>query len=178
VQLRRVAHQVTIAEQRYEQEPSEEARQLAHRFKVQANQVELETFAARSERDPTNLRLKYELGLRLKRAGKVKEAITVLQAARTDSRREVVVLVELGECFQHIEQFKLALSHYEQAVEAIDDSDSEIYRKALYRAGVLATGMEEIDRAERHLSDLAALDYGYRDVADRLDKIARIRDKG
>ncbi len=181
VQLRRVAHQLAIAEQSYQQDPSEEAKLLAHRFRVQANQVELETYAARAERDPANLRLKFDLGLRLKRAGKVKEAITVLQAARTDSKRNVVVLVELGECFQHIEQYKLALSHYEQAVEALaglNEPESEIYRKALYRAGVLATGMEEIDRAERHLSTLAALDYGYRDVADRLDKIAGLRDSG
>ena len=39
----------------------------------------------------------------------------------------MVVLVELGECFQHIEQYKLALSHYEQAIEASDETDAEIY---------------------------------------------------
>jgi len=178
IQLRRAAHQLAIAEQRYQQDPNEESKQLTHRFRIQANQLELETYAARTERDPTNLRLKFELGLRLKRAGKVKEAISTLQTARTDSKREVVVLVELGECFQHIEQYKLALSHYEQAIEAIDETDSETYRKALYRAGVLATGMQEYDRAERHLSILAALDYSYRDVADRLDKMAGLRDSG
>lgn len=178
VQLRRIAHQVAIAEQRCAQDPSDETKQLAHRFKVQANQVELEIYAARSERDPSNMRLKYELALRLKRAGKIKEAITAFQAAKSDPRREVTILVELGECFQHIEQYKLALSHYEQAIEAADDKDSEIYRKALYRAGVLSTGLEEFDRAERHLSTLASLDFGYRDVAERLDKLAKIRDKG
>jgi hypothetical protein len=46
---------------------------------------------------------------------------------------------------------------------------------ALYRAGVLATGLRELDRAERHLSELAGLDFGYRDVSDRLDKIAQLR---
>ena len=183
VQLRRVAHQLALAEQRYEQDPSEEAQELVHRFRVQANQVELETYAMRGQRDPSNLRLKFELGLRLKRAGKVKEAISSLQAARTDSKRGVVILLELGECFQHIEQYKLALSHYEQAIEALaegdlGESEAEIYRKALYRAAVLATGMQELDRAERHLSTLAALDFGYRDVAERLDKIARLRDSG
>ncbi|MGI9428019.1 MAG: hypothetical protein ACR2NM_05135 [Bythopirellula sp.] len=178
VQLRRVAHQLAIAQQQCGQDPSDEGKQLAHRLKVQANQVELEIYAARSERDPTNFRLKYEVALRLKRAGKVKQAITAFQAAKADPRREVTVLVELGECFQHVEQYKLALSHYEQAVGAADDKDSELYRKALYRAGVLSTGMEEFDRAERHLSTLASLDYGYRDVAERLDKLAKIRDKG
>jgi len=188
VQLRRSAHQLAIAEKQYEQNPSDEARQLAHRFRIQTNQVELETYAARAQRDPTNLRLKYELGLRLKRAGKVKEAITTLQLARSDSKRKILILVELGECFQHVEQYKLALTHYEQAIEAASESGSgttnepgpasEIFRLALYRAGVLATGMREFDRAERHLNQLAGLDYGYRDVADRLDKIAALRDSG
>lgn len=178
VQLRRVAQQAAIAEQRYQQELTEEAKQLALRYKIQANQVELEVYAARSERDPKNTRLRLELGLRLKRAGKVKEAISTLQTAKSDSKRGGFVLVELGECFQHIEQYKLALSHYEQAIDAIDEPEDEIYRKALYRAGVLSTGMEEFDRAERHLTALAALDYGYRDVAERLDKLAGIRNSG
>lgn len=176
VQMRRAAHQLAIAEQRCQQEPSTAAEQLVQHLRVHVNQIELETYAARSERDPTNLRLKYELGLRLKRAGKVKEAISALQSARSDSRREVVVLVELGECFQHLEQYKLALSHYEQACETSGNPETEIHRKALYRAAVLATGMQEWDRAERHLTTLAALDYSYRDVAERLDKIAGLRD--
>lgn len=178
VQLRRVAHLSALAQKRSEEDPTEAAKQLAYRYQVQANQVELEIYAARSERDPKNTRLKIELGLRLKRAGKVREAITALQSAKADSRRGGAVLVELGECFQHIEQYKLALSHYEQAIEAIDKPEDEIYRKALYRAGVLATGMEEFDRAEHHLSALAALDFDYRDVADRLDKLASIRNSG
>lgn len=176
VQMRRAQHQVAIAEQRCQHDPSDEAKELAHRFRVQANQVELETYAARAERDPGNPRLKYELGLRLKRAGKVREAITVFQAAKGDSKRRATILVELGECFQHVEQYKLALSHYEQAIEAAEGPESEVYRKALYRAAVLSTGLKEIDRAERYLSTLAAVDYGYRDVAERLDKLAKLRD--
>ena len=101
-----------------------------------------------------------------------------LPQARGDTKRRPLVLLELGECFQKIEQYKLALSHYEQAIEACEASDEEAKKLALYRAGVLATGLRELDRAERHLAELAGLDYGYRDVSDRLDKIARLRDSG
>ena len=31
---------------------------------------------------------------------------------------------------------------------------------------------------ERRLGELASMDFGYRDVADRLDKLPRLRDKG
>jgi len=178
VELRRAKNQTTVAEQRYQQNPTAEAEQLIAKLREQANQVELEIYAARAQREPNNARLQYEMGLRLKRAGKIKDAIPALQAARTDSKRKPAILVELGECFQKIEQYKLALSNYEQASEACRESDSETRCLALYRAGVLATGMKEFDRAERHLTELAGLDYGYRDVSERLDKIARLRDIG
>ncbi|QEG32786.1 tetratricopeptide repeat protein [Bythopirellula goksoeyrii] len=178
VLMRRSREQQAIAEKQFEEDPTDENRQLAMRVKAQANQLELETYAAKSDRDPGNTRLKYELAVRLKRAGKPKEAIPHLQAARSDPQRRVQVLLELGECFQKIEQYKLALASYEQALEACDEPDSETRRLALYRAGVLATGMKEFDRAESHLTELAGLDFAYRDVSDRLDKINKLRNSG
>ncbi len=178
VLMRRSRQQQAIAERQYEEDPTDENQQLAARLRAQANQIELETYAAKADRDPQNTRLKYELALRLKRAGKTKDAIPLLQAARSDPKRRVQVLLELGECFQKIEQYKLALSSYEQALEACEEPDSESRRLALYRAGVLATGMRELDRAERHLTELAGLDFAYRDVSDRLDKINKLRNSG
>jgi len=176
VQIRRVRHQLVQAEQQYEGDPTEANRQLVYHLQKHLNQEELEAYANRADRDPQNLRHKYELGIRLKRAGKPKEAIPILQAVRSDPKRSAQVLLELGECFQKIEQYKLALNHYEQALEACAEPDSETRRLALYRAGVLATGLRELDRAEHHLTELAGLDFSYRDVAERLDKINRLRD--
>jgi tetratricopeptide (TPR) repeat protein len=178
LQLRRAARQLALAQQNFTQLKTPEAQQLAEQAKAQANQVELEVYAARADRDPHNPRLQFELGMRLKRAGKPKQAITALQAARSDPKRRALVLLELGECFQKIEQYKLALSHYEQSLEACDPSDVDARKLALYRAGVLASGLRELDRSERYLTELAGLDYGYRDVSDRLDKIAELRNSG
>ena len=175
IQIRRAGHQLAIAEQQHQFKASEESQQLVSQWRQQANQIELEIYAARTDRDPENLQIKFELGLRLKRAGKTKEAIPLLQTSRGDPKRAATVLLELGECFQKIEQYKLAISHYEQAIEACEGQDSETGRLSLYRAGVLSTGLRELDRAEQHLTELAGLDYGYRDVAERLDKITQLR---
>jgi tetratricopeptide (TPR) repeat protein len=136
----------------------------------------MEVYAARAGREPGNLILQYELGLRCKRAGKYKEAIQAFQAARSDARHKALVSLHLGESFQHIRQFKLALSSYEAAVEAADDSQLDTRKLALYRAGVLAAELQEPERAEKYLTELAALDFGFRDVAARLDKLAKTRD--
>jgi hypothetical protein len=47
---------------------------------------------------------------------------------------------------------------------------------AFYRAGVLAAELGDRDKAEKYLTQLAGIDFGYRDVADRLDKLAALRD--
>lgn len=180
LQIRRARWQLAIAERQASEQPSDESEQLAAQLRAHVNQVELEVFSVRADREPQNERLQYELGLRLKRAGKYKLAIPALQAARNDTRHKIDVLVDLGECFQKIEQYKLALSHYEQAIEISREErqGAEIGKLALYRAGVLATGLREIDRAEQHLTELAGLDFGFRDVAERLDKLNQLRDSG
>jgi hypothetical protein len=174
--LRQANNQVQVAQRRAEQNPSEEAAELARRMVAQANQAELEVYAARAGRNPGNLLLQYELGMRCKRAGKFKEAIQAFQAARDDARHKALVQLHLGESFQHIRQFRLALSSYETSVEAADSMQLETKKLALYRAGVLAAELNDRDRAEKHLTQLAAIDFGYKDVADRLDKLAALRD--
>jgi tetratricopeptide (TPR) repeat protein len=178
VQLQRVRQQVEVAERRAKADGTKVSAQLARKMADQANQMELEVYAARSARTPGNPLLQFELGLRLKRAGKFKEAIQALQAARDDSKRQAQVQLNLGECFQQIRQFSLAASSYAAAVEAATDADLETRKLALYRAGNLAIELKELDRAEKYLTTLAAIDFGYRDVADRLDKLAAIRDHG
>jgi tetratricopeptide (TPR) repeat protein len=171
-----VQQQVLVAARRAEQEKTEEAAELAKRMAAQGNQVELEIYAARSARDPNNLLLQFELGMRFKRAGKYREAIQAFQAAREDVRHRAETQLQLGESFQHIRQFKLALSSYEAAIEAADTMQPEVKKLALYRAGVLSAEFKDVDRAEKYLTELAAIDFGYRDVADRLDKLASLRD--
>src|SRR5262249_17747743 len=81
IRLQGAQQQGEIAKRRAEQEKTPETIELAKRMEAQANQIELEIFAARSAREPSDLRLKFELGLRAKRAGKFKEAIQAFQAA-------------------------------------------------------------------------------------------------
>jgi tetratricopeptide (TPR) repeat protein len=177
VYLLRMRERAVTAKRRAERAPSEAARKLVEQSLAESNQAEVEVFGARAARTPTDPRVQFEFALRLKRVGKHREAIEPLQAARGDSKRLAEVQLHLGECFQHIAQHRLAMKSYEAAIAALAPGEwTELRKLTLYRAGVLAMGMGEIDAAERHLTDLAAADFGYRDVSDRLDKLARIRD--
>lgn len=177
VQLARGRQRQKIAERRAKEEQTEQAFALVKKIKTEMNHVELTIYAARCDRHPENVALRYELGLRLKRVGKFNDAIQNFQVARRDAKRKALVHLELGECFQYIRQFKLAMVNYKSAVETSSEREAETQKLALYRAGVLAMGLKEWNDAERYLTELASLDFGYKDVAERLDKLNHFRDK-
>ena len=116
--------------------------------------------------------------MRLKAAGKPQEAIRSFQEALKDARRKGTISLELGECFQSIKQYPLAMQNYEAAIETLTDRELDLRKRALYRAGVLAAALKDRDTAQKHLSAVAGLDFGYRDVAERLDKLRSGKDKG
>jgi tetratricopeptide (TPR) repeat protein len=177
-QLRWAKSKVMIAEQRLAGSDTAENRETVDKLKRAQLRQELEIFGTRCSRYPENLTWKYELALRLKAAGKFPEAIRHFQEALKDVRRKGAISLELGECFQSIKQYPLAMQNYEAAVELLTDRELDLRKRALYRAGVLAAGLKDLDAAQKHLSAVAGLDYGYRDVAERLDKLRSAKDNG
>jgi len=177
-QLRWARSKVMIAEQRLAADDTPERRELVEKLKRAQLRQEIDIYGARCSRYPENLTWKFELASRLKAAGKFPEAIRYFQEALKDVRRKGVISLELGECFQSIKQYPLAMQNYEAAVETLTDRELELRKRALYRAGVLASGLKDLDAAQKHLSAVAGLDFGYRDVAQRLDKLRSANHNG
>jgi tetratricopeptide (TPR) repeat protein len=178
VQLRRQRQQVEVAMRRHQTEQTAESEALVKQLETELNNKEMEVYRNRCERYPGHAGWKFELGERLKKAGKYKEAITVYQQAQSDPRRKGAVLLSMGLCFQKIEQYKLAMSQYESAIGELSERDLDHKKEALYLAGRMAAAkMKDYDKAEKYLTELAGLDFGYRDVSELLDKIRRLRDK-
>jgi tetratricopeptide (TPR) repeat protein len=177
-QLRWGRAKVMIAEKRVQEQDTPENRATLERLRAVHVKQEIDVYAARCERYPENTTWKYELAMRLKTAGNYAEAIRGFQEVLQDARRKGAVALELGECFQKIKQYQLAMQNYQTAVDSLTDRELELRKRALYRAGVLATGLNDVDAAQKYLGTLAGLDFGYRDVAERLDKLGPARDKG
>lgn len=179
VELRHARHEVQRAENRAKAENTADAVELCNQMKNELNNKELEIFRNRCERYPSNMGYKYELGVRLYKARKYQDGIRTLQEARNDPKRKGMVLFYLGVCFEAIKQYKLALTHYEEALDNIGDREPENRKLAMYRAGVV--GMDRVkdyEKAEKHLNALAGLDFSYKDVGDRLDKLQKLREDG
>lgn len=178
LQLRTLRDQLGIAEKKARAEKTKEAVELYNGIKGELNRVELEVYRKRSERNPQHFGYMIELAIRMQRAGLYKEAIPVFQKAQQDPRRKGEVLLALGKCFYKIKQYKLAMQNFEAAVETIPQQDEDRKKDAFYCAGTLALALQDLAKAEKYLSELAGLDFGYRDVSDLLDKLEKKKEEG
>jgi len=177
-QLRLARQHAQIAEQKARTEKTPEAVDLYKRMAVEMNNKETEIYAKRCERYPTNLGFKYELAVRLQRAGKFIEAIKLFQEARSDMKRKGTVLSALGDCFYSIKQYRLALQNFEAAIPELSERDPDVYKGTIYKAARIAEHLKDWEAAEKHYNSLASHDFGYKDVAERLDNIRQIRENG
>jgi tetratricopeptide (TPR) repeat protein len=175
-QIRIVRAQVAIAEQRAAAESTQEAHDLVKRFRAELNRQELMVLGNRVDRYPLDLQLKYELGIRLKREGKHQQAREAFEAARAEPALRAPATLEMGESFQHLKQYGNAIECYQSAATAAEPaSPTQLF--ALYRIGVLAAALKNLEAAEAALRKLIELAPDYRDAQARLDKLAEIRDK-
>ena len=175
-QMRHLRQRVSRADRQAKKAGTEEAKQRFEELRRELNTKELEVHQNRVKRYPNNLSFRYDLGLRYQINARYNEAIAEYQQARNDPRRRGVCMLALGQCFQQIKQYRLAMSHYDLAIQEIPDRDPQNKKLALYLAGRLATAMKNLDVGEKHLTTLAGLDFSYRDVSTLLEKIARLRE--
>ena len=174
-QIRMVRAQVAIAEQRSAAEQTAEAADLVKRFRAELNRQEMQILGQRVDRCPDDLALKYELGIRLKKDGNYHQARQSFEAARADTSLKAAATLEMGECFQHLKQYGNAIKCYQAAAtEAAPGSPAHLL--ALYRIGVLAAALKNLEAAVDALTALLEIDPQYRDAAARLDKLKQIGD--
>ncbi|MDR1493830.1 MAG: tetratricopeptide repeat protein [Planctomycetaceae bacterium] len=178
VQHRRLMDDLAKIKTNYESSTKPEIKtQLKAQFaskKDELSNVTLKMYTMRVEQNPGNTRYRYDMGTIYQSQGKFKEAIGEFQAAKSDISLQGECLLALGQCFQQIKQYKLAMTHYRQAVDSITgEGDSK--KKSLYLAARLAYGLQDYVQADDFATQLAAIDFSYKDVGELLDKIAEKR---
>ncbi len=115
--------------------------------------------------------LQLQLGKTLTRAGKPQEAIAALQVARNHPTQRVDALLHLGQCFEAMGNLKLAERNFQDALKAADQTELNLVNALHYRLGRVAEALGNTQAAEEHYNEVAANDYAYLDVADRLKNL-------
>ncbi len=178
VNMLRAGEQVKIAEKRAAEERTTEAREQVEKLRNEQASLEFDIFKSRCERAPDDNSLKFQLGVRLKRLGRIREALDPLKAGLEEPEHQAVASLEIGEILQRFQQFPRALQCYRQAAQlaAGDPTAEECRKRALYRAGTLASTMRLTDSAREYLGELVRMDPGYLDAKPRLDKLAEMNE--
>ena len=111
------------------------------------------------------------LGKKLAEGGKHDEAIAEFQQVRNSPELKVQALLQAGLSFKANGVNKLAERNFEDAIRAVDMKDTATLNELHYNLGLLSEDQGNLAIAEEHFNEVAANDYSYRDVAQRLRKL-------
>ena len=175
VSMRRMARKIEFARREAEREDTPAARTELAQLRAERDRWEIEVFTGRCQRDPANLALRYELGLRLQRAGKQRTACKEFEEALASPEQRGAAALELGECLAQFFEYPQALKYYRLAAEsALAKEQVEIRKEALYRAAELASRVKLRRPARRYLTELLAIDPNYRDAPQLLEQMPQV----
>ncbi len=124
----------------------------------------------RVERNPTDLQLRFELGEKLFEAGNYQEAINELQRARQNPNARLRAMALLGRCFIHKGMFDMAASQLEGAAAEMVAMDGT-KKDTLYELALLFEKMGQKEKYIATIKQIAEVDYTYKDVAQRMEKL-------
>jgi tetratricopeptide (TPR) repeat protein len=140
----------------------------------QLNNTELEHYRACVENYPTDMQAKYEYGIRLVNNKQYDEAIPYFQEAERDPRHKIPAMNKVGFCFFMKGWFTDAVDVFTQAIDAYRMKDDNIAKELRYN---LARAYEEQGENEKALDiyrKIAQLDFSFKDVHQRVDKLRKV----
>ncbi len=122
----------------------------------------------RVERNPTDLQFRYELGAQLVEAGQYTEAIPELQRARNNPNVRIKAMSLLGQCYWGKGMLDFAVRTFDEAVKELPSMDA-VKKDVLYNLGLIHEEMENKEKSIECMKQIYEVDYGYRDVAKRVE---------
>lgn len=122
----------------------------------------------RVEQNPTDPQLRFELGTALYHAGDHSSAIPHLQQATRNPHIRTKVLLLLARTFRAKGMFDLAIKQLTDALADLGSMDNT-KKEVLYEKGLIHTQIEDRTSALDCFKQIYEVDYGYRDVAQRVE---------
>jgi tetratricopeptide (TPR) repeat protein len=140
-----------------------------HKAKLERADVLIQDARTRVERNPTDLQLRFELGEYLVEAGQFREALPELQRARQNPSARLKAMNLLGRCYGELGMLDLATKQLEEAAREILSMDA-MKKEIVYNLGLVYERMGDAEKAIACMKQIYEVDYGYRDVATRVER--------
>jgi tetratricopeptide (TPR) repeat protein len=148
----------------------DDLRQIRIGLMREINSRELDLYRRKADRYPTEMAHRFELGVRLLRAGQVDEAIRELQAARSDPRQHWRSLLYLAYCFKTRNNWRLAKRNFEECLQNLPSSEAVTRKEVLFQLAQGSAEAGELSAAIELAHELANLDFAFKDIGRLLDE--------
>ena len=131
------------------------------------NQFVFDDLAARVERYPNDLHLRFELGKQYFTYGYYDDALTHLQLAQKSPKDRLWALYYLAMCFLAQDQVGMGVMQLETARDAIPTMD-DLKKKVVYQLGLCAEASGDLEKAYQYYKDVYSSDVGFEDLSERM----------
>jgi tetratricopeptide (TPR) repeat protein len=122
----------------------------------------------RVEKYPTDLAIRYEMGVLYFQAGKIGEAIQELQKAQGNPHKRLAAMGYLAQCYGKRKMFDLAARTLQNAIKEKPVFDDE-KKDLVYNLGCMLESMGKKEEAIEQFKTIYEMDIGYKDVAAKVD---------
>jgi len=163
-----IAHEEFLSTHTARDEVYAEKSEQLRAAKVSRAEILIADAQERVKRNPTDLQLRFELGDNLFNAGHFREAVPELQRARQNPHARFKAMNVLGCCYGELGMLDLALKQLEEASREIGSMD-EMKKEIVYNLGLIYERMNDAENAIACMKQIYEVDYGYRDVAQRVE---------
>jgi tetratricopeptide (TPR) repeat protein len=142
--------------------------ELVAALKAEKAEFEVAECQKRAERFPTDMGIRYELGVLFFKAGKFNEAAAELQKAKNNPHKRVPAMNYLAQCFVKKRMFDMAARTFQTAIDEKPVFDEE-KKDLVYNLGSTLETMGKKNEAIDQFKILYEMDMSYRDVAKKVD---------
>jgi tetratricopeptide (TPR) repeat protein len=122
----------------------------------------------RTEKYPTDLAIRFELGMLFFQAGKYSEAIAEFQKAQQNPHKRLSAMNYLAQCYAKRKMYDFAARTFQNAIKEKATFDTE-KKELVYNLGLALEAMGKKEEAIEQFKQLYELDISFKDVAKKVD---------
>lgn len=129
----------------------------------------IEECRKRVEKFPTDMAIRYEMGVLYFEAGKIGEAIQEFQKAQNNLNKRLPAMNYLAQCYAKRKMYDLAARTLQTAIAEKPGFDEQ-KKELIYNLGTILEAMDKKEEAIKQFELIYAVDIGYKDVGPKVDK--------
>jgi tetratricopeptide (TPR) repeat protein len=137
-------------------------------LKAQKLEFQVAECQKRVEKYPTDLTIRYEMGVLYFQIGKVTEAISEFQKAQQNPNKKLAALGYLARCYAQKKMYDFAVRAFQNAIKEKLVFDEE-KKEFIYNLGSVLETMGKKDEAIEQFKLIYEVDSGYKDVAAKVE---------